>query len=306
METPLHHRAFVVSAGWTLFLLFLGSVVHATGSSLACPDWPTCYGTMVPAMEGGVFWEHLHRLVAGGLILMWLLAGWLTRQADAPAGIRRGWAIGLVLLIVQAVFGGVTVLLRLPAAVSSTHLALAFAFLGLTVALAVATSPRPEEAGLDPALRATIERWAPRTAGLVAAQSLLGGVVRHIEAGMACPDLPLCLGQVVPPLDQPIVAVHFAHRVVAIATTGVVIVAALRILPRATGRVRRLALGAVGLVLAQFALGLWSVAAALAVPPVSLHSLGAAALFATWVALAAWARVPARIERGEPRRVAVG
>lgn len=27
---------------WTLALLLLGSVVHATESSLACPDWPTC------------------------------------------------------------------------------------------------------------------------------------------------------------------------------------------------------------------------------------------------------------------------
>mgnify|MGYP003720487433 CR=1 FL=1 len=41
-------------------MLFLGSVVHATGSSLACPDWPTCFGTMFPEMTGGVFWEHLH------------------------------------------------------------------------------------------------------------------------------------------------------------------------------------------------------------------------------------------------------
>ena len=65
MPAPQHHRAFAVSAGWTLLLLLLGSVVHATGSSLACPDWPTCYGTMVPAMEGGVFWEHLHPSTGG-------------------------------------------------------------------------------------------------------------------------------------------------------------------------------------------------------------------------------------------------
>src|SRR5688572_19250132 len=156
MSTPQHHRAFLVAAAWTLVLLFLGSVVHATGSSLACPDWPTCYGTMVPAMEGGIFWEHLHRLVAGGLILMWLLAGWFVRQEGAPAAVRRGWAVGFVLLIVQAVFGGVTVLLQLPAGVSTTHLALALLFLGLTVRLAVLTVPHPVDA--SPEVAAALRR----------------------------------------------------------------------------------------------------------------------------------------------------
>ena len=39
-------------------------------------------------------------------------------------------------------------------------------------------------------------------------QSLLGGMVRHLDAGMACPDVPLCLGRVVPPMIHPLVALH--------------------------------------------------------------------------------------------------
>jgi heme A synthase len=140
----------------------------------------------------------------------------------------------------------------------------------------------------------------------VFAQSLLGGLVRHVEAGMACPDLPLCLGQVVPPLDQPLVAVHFAHRVAAVLTGLVVVAAAVAILRHASGRIRRLALTGGGLVLAQIALGVLSVAGRLAAVPVSLHSLGAGALFVTLVTLAAFGRVPAERPAGRPQPVAVG
>jgi cytochrome c oxidase assembly protein subunit 15 len=292
MITPQHHRALVVSAVWTLLIIFLGSVVHATGSSLACPDWPTCFGTMVPVMVDGIFWEHLHRLVAGGLILMWLLTGWLVRRERGPARIRRGWVVGLVLLLVQAVFGGVTVLLRLPPAISTAHLTLAFIFLGLAVALAVETSPHRTNATAHPSLRSTLHRWGTAASVLVIAQSVLGGLVRHLDAGMACPDLPLCLGQLVPPLAQPLVALNFFHRVTALVTGIVVIATALTVLRSpARGQLWRLAWGAISVLFLQIALGVASVAAKLAVAPVSLHTLGAASLFATTVALATWGRL---------------
>ena len=114
------HRSLVVTVAWTLALLYLGSIVHATESSLACPDWPTCFGTMMPEMVGGVFWEHLHRIVAGVLILLF---GAATYFAFREAGDRR-WMVraslaGVGLLLVQSVFGGLTVIYRLPDAVST-------------------------------------------------------------------------------------------------------------------------------------------------------------------------------------------
>ena len=136
----LHPRTFKASVVWTLGLLFLGSIVHATESSLACPDWPTCFGSMVPEMTGGVFWEHLHRLVAGGLVLLWTLGTWLARRetSDRP-WVFRASAAGVALLLVQSVFGGLTVIYQLPDLVSTTHLTLAFSFLTLATVLAAAT-----------------------------------------------------------------------------------------------------------------------------------------------------------------------
>jgi len=300
----LHARAFRASVFWTLGLLYLGSVVHATESSLACPDWPTCFGTMVPEMTGGVFWEHLHRLVAGGLLLLWGLATWLAyKEAGDRPWVFRAALAGVGLLLVQSVFGGLTVIYRLPDLVSTTHLALAFSFLALATVLASGTARTgasgavaahvPASESLDgPTVAAgpRIRRWAAMAAGLVFVQSVLGALVRHMDAGMACPDAPLCLGQVVPPLVNAPITVHFVHRVLGL-------VAALAVCALAYGvhraapprRIVRWSAVAVGLVLTQVGLGFASVLTVLAVAPVSLHTLVAASLLAvlTHVAVSA-------------------
>ena len=297
----LHPRAFKAAVAWTLTLLFLGSVVHATESSLACPDWPTCFGTMVPEMTGGVFWEHLHRLVAGGLVMMWLLATWLVKRetGDRP-WLFRACLAGLGLLIVQSVFGGLTVLYQLPDLVSTTHLTLAFSFLALATVLAASThgaatravggpaGSAPDRlqgfgAGVGPRLRT----FAAIAAGLVLAQSVIGALVRHTDGGMSCPDVPLCLGQVVPPLVNIQIQSHFFHRVMAIVATAAVIALVVWVYRNEVPeRVRRWVLAAGVLVLVQVALGVASVLTILAVPPVSLHTLVAAMLLVSLVTIA--------------------
>jgi heme A synthase len=297
----LHPRAFTVSVVWTLILLWLGSIVHATQSSLACPDWPTCHGTMVPVMTGGIFWEHLHRLVAGGLVLMWILSTWIARNEtrDRPWIFKAALA-GVALLVVQAVFGGITVIFRLPPLVSTTHLALAMGFLALATTLASRTGWAGEARTMSPEVAAGIRRYGLLTALLVFVQIVLGGLVRHLHAGMACPDAPLCLGQVIPPMDNHLVALQFTHRVVAVlvalATLGLA-TWALKI--HAPPVVKVWASWAAVLVLVQIALGFISVLTALAVVPVSVHTLVAASIMAVLVHLTAlgWsARTPAPAE----------
>jgi heme A synthase len=320
----LHARAFRVSVAWTLILLFLGSVVHATESSLACPDWPTCFGTMVPEMTGGVFWEHLHRLVAGGLLLMWGLATWLAHgeAGDRPWVFKASLA-GVGLLLVQSIFGGLTVIYRLPDLVSTTHLALALSFLALATVLASATgssgaqpTPRDRPAAPDAGAAAddrsaeavgraaSLRIWAFVTAGLVFAQSVLGALVRHMDAGMACPDAPFCLGRVVPPLVNAPITVHFFHRVLGLLVAVAVCAFAYRLHTSAsTFRIRRWAPVAVALVLTQVGLGFASVLTVLAVTPVSLHTLVAASLLSLLVHVATVAE-PARRPLARPATAA--
>ena len=285
----LHPRAFKVTVVWTLALLFLGSVVHATESSLACPDWPTCFGTMVPEMSGGVFWEHLHRLVAGGLVLMFVLATWLVRRevSDRP-WMFKACLVGIALLLVQSVVGGLTVIYQLPDLVSTTHLSLAFLFLSLATFLAASTHQRVPEMSteMSASVAASLRLWAAIGAGLIFLQSALGALVRHTDGGISCPDFPLCLGQMIPPLINVQITSHFFHRVFAMLATVLVIGIALWVMRQEVpGIFRQLAWSAVALVVVQVALGVASVLTVLAVPPVSLHTIVAAALLANLVAL---------------------
>jgi len=273
-----HQKAFTVAVVWTLLLLFLGSVVHATASSLACPDWPTCYGTMVPVMTGGVFWEHLHRLVAGGLLLMWGLATWFAhKELPTQRWVFKACLGGIALLLIQSVFGGLTVLFKLPDLVSTTHLALALLFLGLATALASATSWSSASDPMTRSQSSGVRKWGVTATVFVFAQSVVGGLVRHTDAGMACPDAPLCLGQFIPPLDSGLVALHYFHRVLGFLAAGAVIWLAIwSARAAAPAAVQAWARWAAVLIVLQVGLGFLSVLSGLAVVPVSLHTLVAA------------------------------
>ena len=294
MNTAQHYRAFYITTVWTLGLLFLGSVVHATGSSLACPDWPTCYGTMLPVMTGGVFWEHLHRLVAGGLVLIFVAATYMAWRPEARRPAIRIWALaGIGLLLVQSLFGGLTVLMRLPDAVSTTHLALAFLFLALATGLTVVNSPgwmRGTGAGTHLVDLRTV---AVSGAALTFFQSVLGAAVRHMDAGLVCPDVPLCLGQWIPPLQTATVVVHFGHRVTGLLlliTLLALTVRAVRTLGPSAARTLAILAGV--LVTLQVLLGFFSVYARLAVVPVSLHTLLAATILTLTVGVAVMTWAP--------------
>lgn len=130
----------------TYVLMLLGAYVSAIGAGLACPDWPTCYGTWIPFLHptiaarspysvGQVLWEWIHRTVAalvGLLILGTALVAWRTRR-DQPLIV---WSAitAAVLLPVQVVLGRLTVTRQLQPVIVTAHLGVALLILvSLTV-----------------------------------------------------------------------------------------------------------------------------------------------------------------------------
>lgn len=295
----------------TLGLMALGGAVHATGSSLACPDWPLCYGQLMPAMVGGVAIEHSHRLLASlvAVLTTWLVFIAHRRRLEARTVARLAY-VALGLVAVQAVLGGVTVLLELSTAASTLHLAVSMLFL-TTLVLLVSTATGAPAGRTDGAVCVPhgLRSLVAITWVVLFVQVVLGGLVRHTGAAMACGRDPwLCLGDPWPVF--PLARLQMIHRLGALATAGLVLWVGWGTLRATRHRaVRRLAALAVGLVLAQIALGVWSVAGALPVAAVTLHLFVAALLLVILTRLAVRlgaVRATVALAGDHPRRPCAG
>ena len=186
MQAPYLHRFSLIWTLATLFLVVAGGLVVSHEAGLSVPDWPLSYGKVMPPMEGGVFYEHGHRMVATTVgFLTIILAVWIQRT-DKRAWLKRlGWA-ALGIVILQGVLGGLTVLYLLPKAISISHACLAQLFFSLTVAITIFTSPSwksaldcVEDSGF-PSMR-SMAIVAPL---LVLAQVALGAAFRHKALGI--------------------------------------------------------------------------------------------------------------------------
>jgi len=294
------HRLAVATAGATLVLRFLGGLVTSTGSGLAVPDWPLSFGQVFPPMVGGVLFEHGHRLAATAVGCLTVVLALWTVVGEARASVRALGLLALLAVVLQGVLGGITVLYKLPLAVSVTHACLAQTFFCLTVALAIVTSPawsapRPRR---SPGALGVL---AGLTTGAVFGQLVLGALMRHMHAGLAIPDFPLAFGRLVPPLVTSFIAVHFAHRVGALVVAVAVGSTAAHVLRHTDDPwVRRPALLAAGLVVLQVTLGAFTIWSHRAVPATTTHLVVGAALLATCLVLTLRAT---RVTLVQPRTV---
>ena len=269
----------------TLLLIAWGGIVHMTGSSLACPDWPLCYGQVFPRMQGGILIEHGHRMIAGLVGLLTIIIFVLARHGAHAGhiGFKRLTLLALVLVVVQVTLGGITVIYRLPTLISTAHLSMSMLVVASFWAIAL-KSRAPGHA--DKHVRRGFA-LAVVTALLVYSQIIIGGMVRHTGANIVCTELLSCNGSLWP-TDPIQTQFHMAHRYYGVFVTLFVAVAALWWLRsrRQEPWTRRVALLMLFLAPLQVGLGLVSVAFNLDMVPVTGHLLVAALLLLGQVSLA--------------------
>ena len=260
------------------FLMTHGTVVSATGSGLACPYGPLCHGSVIPPLRLDVLIEYSHRLAALAATVLIVATTVLALRGTRVPGLRRlAWLLP-TLLAVQIALGGITVLLKLPHLISTAHLINALLILGGLILLA-----RGLQAGA-PARAGTRDDRLRRLArvGLIVllVQLALGGYVRHSGAGLACPDFPLCSGDLLP--TQWLAGVHWVHRWLGVLLLGLFIHVAV------TGRTAATRLVA-ALAVLQVALGIATVL--LQLTPV-VRAAHAAIGYSIWAVLV-WVSVEA-------------
>jgi cytochrome c oxidase assembly protein subunit 15 len=114
-------------------LVVIGGATRVMEAGLACPDWPLCYGVLLPGrqMNLQVFLEWFHRLDAFlvGLALIALVTISLRWASVLPRWLP--WLSGLALLLVaaQGALGALTVIWLLASGTVIAHLTTALVLL---------------------------------------------------------------------------------------------------------------------------------------------------------------------------------
>lgn len=160
----------------TLILMAIGSATRVMNAGLACPDWPLCYGQLVPQnqMNLQVFLEWFHRLDASmvgfGTMALAGLSWW--KRSLLPPWVPGLASFALFLVVFQGILGALTVTELLPFAIVTAHLGTALLFFLTLLTLALLLVP------YHPTGTTGHLVWPSTIAtGLVYGQSILGGLV---------------------------------------------------------------------------------------------------------------------------------
>ena len=317
-----YRRLVLITACLTFIVVVVGAFVRLSDAGLGCPDWPGCYGKLTPSNaadhiqraveeQGGTHgpvslpkaWKEMgHRYLAGTLGLLILAVAVLAWRFRAASG-RTPWLPSMIVLVVaaQATLGKWTVTMLLKPAIVTAHLIGGMTTLGLLVWLGMRESRFGQ--GVEAQAIKALRPWAIAALAVLCTQIFLGGWVSTNYAALACPDLPLCRGAVVPPMDfhnafhvvrelgmspdgsllpgEALTAIHWAHRMFALVVVIVVSALAFRVTRIAGLRLLGLVLWAT--LAGQFLLGVANVFFSLPLALAAAHNAGAASLLVVLV-----------------------
>ncbi|WP_449417201.1 COX15/CtaA family protein [Phormidium nigroviride] len=264
----------------TWLLMAVGSATRVMNAGLACPDWPLCYGELVPAaqMNLQVFLEWFHRLDAAliGLsaIALTALSWWYRNRL--PGWLAIASPLTLFLIVSQGILGALTVTQLLRFDIVTAHLGMALIFFITLVAIGLMLTPYQATGTVG-----KLPWLASIAALLIYLQSLLGALVGSQWALHQCFGASELCG---------VMNSHIMGIVPATVGTLAVIAIAWRT-PALNATLRKLANWAGLCLIAQLLLGVATFRLHLQVEPLTVaHQAVGAALLGTLVAFSvlAW------------------
>ena len=273
----------------TLLLVTVGVIVRATDSGLGCPDWPFCYGQLLPPLDDPKAWiEWIHRGIAVviGFEILGLAALAVIDHRDRRSLVAASFgAVGLVGF--QAWLGRETVRLGNSGESVTAHLAAAMLLLGLLVFILVRAGYPARLPGRGGSQRFTL--LATFAAVSTFALLLFGSNVTAggVNSALIFGDWPLMDGTLIPPLTE-LTSAHVLHRWVAV-VVGVIVIATALVASRtqrAQPTLVRLAVAAAALYVVQVLVGGLQVLTRLAPWTQTLHVAFGATIWALLAGLA--------------------
>ncbi|MDB4618140.1 COX15/CtaA family protein [Akkermansiaceae bacterium] len=210
-------RTAFVTLCFVTILVFVGAIVRTSGAGLGCPDWPTCWGELIPPWKveqvdfeslnverfqkkakllgrdpseitretlrgefngAHTYIEFVNRLFAlPVLISSFILMVKGLRRKTLPRVIRRSSVLSFVLVIVNAVLGAAVVFSGLKTGFITAHMIAAFILTFLLVYVVWAGVPEGQK-------RRVIPGAGKKTVGLLLAlvliEGLLGSQIREM------------------------------------------------------------------------------------------------------------------------------
>ncbi|MEM7553631.1 MAG: heme A synthase [Cyanobacteria bacterium P01_A01_bin.84] len=258
----------------TLILMAIGSATRVMNAGLACPDWPLCYGELVPTkqMNFQVFLEWFHRLDAAliGISAIALVGlSWWNRNC-LPKWLPWASTFALFLIVFQGILGGLTVTQLLRFDIVTAHLGTALLFFITLIVIGTSLLPFQGTGTIG-----QLPMFGLSAAVLVYIQSLLGALVgsrwalhQCFGGSQLCTVMYSHIVGIFPPTIATLATIFFAWRT-----------------PALHPALRKLVKIAAGLLVLQIVLGVATFKLHLQVEPLTVsHQAIGAALLGTLVA----------------------
>ncbi len=218
----------LTSVIFLLGLIILGGVVRITDSGLGCPDWPFCYGKVLPPAEFKAIVEYSHRFVAAitGLIVVGTgVTIWRSHREDRR--LTTAFVLAFMLLVIQVILGWVTVRTELNEWLVMAHLTVAESLLAMMLLITVVgwAGSKGDREESPTQMSKTARNTFIGALVLMLGVMLSGAYTQATGATGACGDSwPLCAGSIFP--DTFLTGVHMGHRLLTIVAVPVLVAAA--------------------------------------------------------------------------------
>lgn len=169
--------------------MLMGAYVNSSGATFSCPEWPTCFGSILPIGTANSVTYHLWHRLLGSFVGILSIAQVIVAIRQQRPELRKKAIGAFIFVMTQGAFGALVAVYKLPTIIAVLHLGLSIIFVFYQVKIYQLASEKPTlEISSD-----KLKTWSPiyyhfyLTSGfLYFIQTLMGALIKHSGASNAC------------------------------------------------------------------------------------------------------------------------